>query len=53
MGEVKSDLEIAQAAEMEHISKIAAKINAIRDSKKGNFFIYLIIYLEFLNTVCI
>ncbi|MCB0478685.1 MAG: formate--tetrahydrofolate ligase [Crocinitomicaceae bacterium] len=31
MGEVKSDLEIAQAATLEHISKIAAKLNVSED----------------------
>lgn len=31
MGEVKSDLEIAQAAELEHISKIAGKLNVNED----------------------
>lgn len=32
MGEVKSDLEIAQAAKLEHISKIAAKLNIDEDT---------------------
>ncbi len=32
MSEVKSDLEIAQAAELEHISKIAAKLNVSEDA---------------------